>query len=247
MESYEIISPSVHVKDKLSNELLKKLEWAGRVCYKSDEKITDDSYVNFLESKLNMKPVPHESLMEHEKVTVFIECDRGVSHELVRHRIASFSQESTRYCNYSKDKFGNRLKFILPVFYTYGKCDEKRKVWEDSIKNASIAYLQLLKLGASPQEARAVLPNSLKTSIVITMNLREWRHFFLLRADEHAHPQMREIAIPLLLYFKKQLSPLFDDIPYDTQFNVSDYAAVFDYRDEPVEIVFDYWNEPVKI
>ena len=152
----------------------------------------------------------HYSVIEHQSVTVRVICDRGVSHEIVRHRLASYTQESTRYCNYSKGKYGGEITVIEPVFWN--RNDEKYKIWKSSLEQSEKAYNNLIELGASPQEARSVLPNSLKTEIVITMNLREWRHFFKLRAAESAHPQMQEIANPLLEKFQSLIPIIFDDI-----------------------------------
>jgi thymidylate synthase (FAD) len=128
----------------------------------------------------------------------------------VRHRIASYSQESTRYCNYTKGKFGSEIAVVRPCFWAEGS--EQYGVWRQAMEQAESAYNQLVALGATPQEARSVLPNSLKTEIVMTMNLREWRHFFELRTAPAAHPQMREIATPLLNEFKKRIPVIFDDI-----------------------------------
>jgi thymidylate synthase (FAD) len=149
----------------------------------------------------------HESVIEHEKVTVRIICDRGVTHEIVRHRIASYSQESTRYCNYKS----RGIKVIEPLFFVGD--DKKYEIWLNAMRACEEAYDALIEAGASPQEARSVLPNSLKTEIVITYNLREWRHFFKLRCSKRAHPQMREIIIPLLKEFQRQIPIVFDDIP----------------------------------
>jgi len=160
--------------------------------------------------------IGHESVIEHEKITVRIICDRGVTHEIVRHRIASYSQESTRYCNYSNNKFGNEITVIEPSFWDKNSKKDKIKynTWKKALIKAEEAYLKLIELGATPQEARSVLPNSLKTEIVVTMNIREWRHFFKLRTSKAAHPQMQEIARPILDEFKKLIPVLFDDIEY---------------------------------
>lgn len=149
----------------------------------------------------------HETILEHEKVTVRIICDRGVTHEIVRHRIASYSQESTRYCNYSNEKFGGEITFIQPDFELSSEDKELLKIIESH-------YLLRLKQGLSPQQTRYFLPNGLKTEIVMTMNLREWRHFFKLRCSPKAHPQMREITIPLLEEFRKLIPVVFDDIAF---------------------------------
>lgn len=187
-------------------QILKNLEQIGRVCYKSEDKITDESYIAFLTRIVNSG---HESVIEHEKVTVKVICDRGVSHELVRHRIASYSQESTRYCNYAKEKFGQELTFVRPFFWD--ETTQQFEIWKQAMQCAENSYMELLRLGATPQEARSVLPNSLKTEIVMTMNMREWRHFFRLRMSPAAHPQMREVSSILLKEFLDTIPILFDE------------------------------------
>jgi len=204
----KIINPSIYFMDDIDgHSILSKLETIGRVCYKSEDKITEKSSEKFIS---NIIKSGHESVIEHEAITVKIICDRGVSHEIVRHRIASYSQESTRYCNYSNDKFGNELTVIRPCFWNDNS--EKYNLWVNTMKSIEKAYNSLIELGAKPEEARSVLPNSLKTEIVVTMNLREWRHFFKLRTSKRAHPQMREIAIMLLKEFKDKIPVVFDDI-----------------------------------
>lgn len=202
-----IIEPSFVIMPVNGEEILKNIELAGRTCYKSEDKITEDSARKFVAGIIKSG---HESVIEHEKITVRIICDRGVTHEIVRHRIASYSQESTRYCNYSNDKFGNELTFIRPFYWKNDGL--KMDIWEDSMRQIEDKYMDLITLGATPQEARAILPNSLKTEIVVTMNLREWRHFFKVRCSPAAHPQMREVAIPILKKFKEIIPVVFDDI-----------------------------------
>lgn len=202
------ILPSIEVLDAISGEkILKKLELIGRVCYKSEEKITEESAQAFLNNILSSG---HESVIEHEKISVRVICDRGVSHEIVRHRIASYSQESTRYCNYTKEKFGEEITVIKPLFWEEGS--KEYGLWHKAMEAAEYSYNQLIKAGAKPQEARSVLPNSLKTEIVVTMNLREWRHFFRMRTASRAHPQMREVANMILEEFKRKIPIIFDDI-----------------------------------
>jgi len=207
----KIIKPHFVIESNLDADyILKQIESAGRTAYKSEDKITQDSAKDFVEM---IKTRGHMSVFEHQSVTVRVICDRGVSHEIVRHRLASYTQESTRYCNYTKGKFGSEITVIEPVFWT--KDDEKYKIWKQTIEQIESGYNKLIELGATPQEARSVLPNSLKTEIVITMNLREWRHFFNLRTSYAAHPQMREISIPLLKEFQKMIPVVFDDIYVD--------------------------------
>jgi len=208
----KLLSARFIIEDEINGiEIIKKIEQAARTCYKSEDKISADSAKNLIKSILEKG---HESIIEHEKVTVRVICDRGVSHEIVRHRIASYSQESTRYCNYSKNSFGNEITVIDPCFWKDDNNEDRQKyaIWKNAIEESEKAYMKLIELGATPQEARSVLPNSLKTEIVITMNLREWRHFFKLRTSSEAHPQMREIAQPLLDEFKKRIPVIFDDI-----------------------------------
>ncbi len=201
----EIIKPSFVFEDDVDGEeILKNLERYGRICYKSEHKITPDSAQKFVAMILKSG---HESVIEHEKVTVRVIFDRGVTHEIVRHRLASYSQESTRYCNYKS--LG--VQFIKPFFFADNK--EKYQIWLNAMRACEEAYNALIDAKATPQEARSVLPNSLKTEIVITYNLREWRHFFRLRCSRRAHPQMREIAVPLLQEFQKRIPIIFDDIP----------------------------------
>lgn len=207
----KIIEPKYEIIDKINgNEILKKIELFGRVCYKSEELITDGSAERFVNMILKNG---HESVLEHEKISVRFICDRGVTHEIVRHRIASYSQESTRYCNYCKDKFGNELTFIKPLFWN--EKTEEFTLWKGAMENVEKVYFEMISLGASPQEARSILPNSLKTEIIVTMNLREWRHFFKLRTGKRAHPQMREITIPLLNEMKEKIPIVFDDIEFE--------------------------------
>ncbi len=188
-------------------KILKSIESIGRVCYKSEKKITKDSSQKFV---ANLLKRGHESVIEHEKITVKFICDRGVSHELVRHRIASFSQESTRYCNYSNEKFGKELTLVKPLFWN--EESEQYKSWLRVMDLIEKTYNSLIASGVKPEEARSILPNSLKTEIVVSMNLREWRHFFKLRTATAAHPQMREITIPLLNELKGKIPIVFDDI-----------------------------------
>ena len=190
-----------------SEKLLRKIEKAGRVCYKSEGKISEHSAETFIR---NIIKRGHESVLEHGSISVKIVCDRGVTHEIVRHRLASYSQESTRYCNYSADKFGSEITVIKPCFWEEGS--REYAVWKESMEMIEKNYMALLEAGAKPEEARSILPNSLKTEIVVTMNLREWRHFFRLRTEGRAHPQMREIACKMLAEFQKKIPVVFEDI-----------------------------------
>lgn len=199
---YEIITPINR------DIILKRIEEIGRVCYKSEDLITPDSASKFVNMLVKRG---HLAMIEHCSISVKFICDRGVSHEIVRHRIASYAQESTRYCNYSKDKFNNEITVIKPCFIK--PCENiEDTFWYKSCKYAEMSYFDMLDVGYTPQEARSVLPNSLKTEIVVTYNLREWINFFKLRTPSSAHPQMREVAIPLLNEFKTYLPEIFGDI-----------------------------------
>lgn len=187
--------------------VMKRLEECGRVCYKSEDNITEDSAEKFLRGIVKRG---HEAVLEHCSFTVKFICDRGVSHEIVRHRLASYCQESTRYCNYSKDKFGEEITVIEPCYLEPGT--EAYKEWMTLCRRSEAAYFNMLGLGCTPQEARAVLPNSLKTEVVMTANVREWRHFLKLRCAPAAHPQMREVAFLLLEKFMETVPVLFEDI-----------------------------------
>ena len=214
----KIIKPTYEILTPVSEGGIKELqhiEKIGRVCYKSEDKITEDgeSAKKFVKMLINRG---HEAMLEHSCLSVKFIVDRGISHEIVRHRIASFAQESSRYCNYSKDKFGKEITVILPYFFDTGMGTSSNSIvyndWKIACENSEKKYFALLKNGATPQEARSVLPNSLKTEIVMTANYREWRNFFKLRTPQSAHPQMREIAIPLLNELKTLIPIIFDDI-----------------------------------
>lgn len=195
----KICEPSVEILD-ITEHPLELIELCGRVCYKSEDKITPSSAERFVRQIIKSR---HESVLEHGKATVRVICDRGVSHEIVRHRLASYSQESTRYCNYNGD-----VTFIIPPF-----TDSARySAWLLAMRDAEEKYRLLIDRGAKPEEARAVLPNSLKTEIVMTMNFREWRHFFKMRLSKRAHPQMRDVATQIYTELRKKVPVVFDDL-----------------------------------
>lgn len=239
---YEIIRPNMDGPDA-KNAIYRLIEQAGRTCYKSEDRITPESAAKFVE---NIVKRGHETMLEHAVMTVKFTVDRGVSHELVRHRLASFAQESTRYCNYSGDKFGNEITVIEPCFFknVFKNIPDKEYIrecvlredwktlneagladdqwiyvlWAKACMESESDYFEMLKYGATPEEARSVLPNSLKTEVVMTANMREWRHFFKLRAAGETgkpHPQMLEVTVPLLNQCRMQMPELFGDIqPY---------------------------------
>lgn len=204
----KVIEPKVEFISVIDGKaILKQIEQCGRVCYKSEDNIAAGTAEKFV---ANIIKRGHEAVLEHFSFSVKFTCDRGVSHEIVRHRVASYCQESTRYCNYSNDKFGSEITVIKPLYLEPGTLGYD--VWVMACQTAEGAYFDLLDWGCSPQEARAVLPNSLKTEIIMTANLREYRHFFKLRCTKAAHPQMREVANMLLKMCKEQIPVVFDDI-----------------------------------
>lgn len=199
---FEIYNDGIYGED-----VLRKIEKCGRICYKSEHKITEDSAKIFVK---NIIKAGHEAVLEHESLTIKFIVDRGVSHEIVRHRMASYCQESTRYCNYAKDDFNNEITVIKPFFLVEGSLGWNH--WKEGCEAAEKAYFDMLEWGCTPQEARSVLPNSLKTELVMTANLREWRHFLKLRCSKAAHPQIREVTIPLLKELQERIPIIFDDI-----------------------------------
>lgn len=203
-----IIEPSWCFEEEINPKtIMEKIERAGRTCYKSEGRIGDGTAEKFIAGIIRRG---HESVLEHASISVRIICDRGVSHEIVRHRVASYSQESTRYCNYTGDKYGNEITVIRPFFWNDDP--EKFAIWSEAMRATEKAYNDLIAAGATAQEARSVLPNSLKTEVVMTANLREWRTIFKLRTSKAAHPQMREIMLKLLRGFYEELPVIFGDI-----------------------------------
>jgi len=208
----QIIKAGYEIMDPLDGRaILQKIEKVGRVCYKSEDKITEDSCERFVAGLIKRG---HEAMLEHFSFSIKFIVDRGVSHELVRHRVASFAQESTRYCNYGKS---GEVVFIKPdaLYDDFEDPHGNYDTWCRSMSRAEKDYLYLLQNGATPQEARAVLPNSLKTEVVMTANLREWRHFFKLRAvgvTGAPHPQMLEVTVPLLKELQELIPIVFDDL-----------------------------------
>ena len=197
------------------------IEKIARTCYKSEDRITEDgeSAKKMLKMLIDKH---HEAMLEHSQLSVLFTVDRGVSHELVRHRIASFAQESTRYCNYSSDKFDNEIN-VIDIASGMSFDSKMRNLspnamlmiineWYLAMNEAEGHYLKMIELGATPQIARSVLPSSTKTDIVVTANYREWRNVFNLRTPISAHPQMRQIMIPLLEDLQNRLPIIFDDI-----------------------------------
>lgn len=203
----KIVNQSIEVLTKTPYEdAVRLVEEAGRTCYKSESKGTVEGAEKFIKGIIKRG---HESVIEHFTITVRVITDRGTTHQIVRHRLASYSQESTRYCNYSKDKFGNEITVIKPSF------DEDSlnyKNWKSCCEDSEIAYLHLLGDGATPEQARAVLPTCLKTELVMTMNAREWRHFLKMRLDKAAQKEIRDLAQMILDQFKERYPVFFEDM-----------------------------------
>jgi len=206
-QSYEILTD---ISYKAIYEL-EEIEKIARTCYKSEDKYQDqaESAKKLIRALISKD---HEAMLEHSMLTVKFICDRSTSHELVRHRMASFAQESQRYCNYAKDKFGSEITFIRPCYLN----DDTRPyaIWRKAMKEAENAYFDLLDIGLMPQEARAVLPNSTKTEVVVSANYREWRHILRLRTAMDAHPQIRLLMRQLLADLQTRIPVIFDDIKY---------------------------------
>lgn len=230
-----IIQPEIQVENYDGIKIMKNIERACRTCYRSEGLITEDSYKKLLKNCINRG---HESILEHEKITIRMICDIGVYKDLTRHRFGSFSIESTRYCNYGKDKFDNEIKFIKPVFYTPGTIEEyddpikkndclKTQYWERCMKFIESDYMDMTNIvGAKPDELRMLLPHSTAAEVTMTANIREWRHILGLRCSKAAHPAIRQLLIPLLLKFKEDMPELFSAIDYDIDFPKEKYAKL---------------------
>lgn len=203
----KIVDQSIEVLTKTPYEdAVRLVEEAGRTCYKSETKGTVEGAEKFIRGIIKRG---HESVIEHFTITVRVITDRGTTHQIVRHRLASYSQESTRYCNYSKDKFGNEITVIKPSF---NEDSLNYKNWKACCEDSEIAYLHLLGDGATPEQARAVLPTCLKTELVMTMNAREWRHFLKMRLDKAAQKEIRDLAQMILDQFKEKYPVFFEDM-----------------------------------
>ena len=197
--------------------LLRRIEYFGRISHRSEEAQTEDSWKRIITNIV----MEHGdwSIVEHASVTVDAVVDRGITHEWVRHRLFSFTQQSTRFINHEKKM---PASFVEPEIEPTQKMDdpisldEKRHLcktlWRDAINDAESRYIQLIRLGVAPQIARSIFPNALSSRIATTGNLRNWRHFLIMRTTKEAHPQMRQVTLPLLEEFKEKIPLLFDDI-----------------------------------
>ena len=215
-----LVEPWIKVENFDGVKIMKRIERACRTCYRSEDKISEESYKNLLTNWLNRG---HESVLEHEKITVRIYSDIGTYKDLTRHRFASFSVESTRYCSYNKDKYGNEIAVVNPV---YMEDKEVFETWKKAIEDMEKAYMKMKELGASTDMCREILPHSTAAEYTMTANIREWKHILELRTTNHVHPAIRQVLIPLLLLFKEQMPEIFGDIEYDTEFNPKYYAKL---------------------
>ena len=215
-----LVEPWIKVERIDGKKIMKRIERACRTCYRSEGNITEDSYKNLLKNCITRG---HESVLEHEKVTVRIYSDVGSYKDLTRHRFGSFSIESTRYCSYDKDKYGNEIAFINPV---YIEDEEVYKTWKETMENIEKGYIKMRKLGATVDMCREVLPHSTAAEYTMTANIREWKHILSLRTTNHVHPSIRQVLIPLLKYFKEEMPEIFDEIEYDEEFNPKYYAKL---------------------
>jgi len=216
----KIVEPYIIIPKIDGINIMKNIEKGCRTCYRSEGSITEDSYKRLLSNCLNRG---HESVMEHEKITIRMKCDVGVYKDLTRHRIASFSIESTRYCNYGKDKFDNEISFIKPCNIDD---EELYKDWEDACKTIEKYYLDMTQKGATPDQMRMILPHSTAAEVTMTANIREWRHILSLRASKFTHPAVQQLMIPLLLHLRQEMPELFSDIEYNEDFEKEKYAKI---------------------
>ena len=222
----QIVDPYIQVEKVNGIQIMKNIERACRTCYRSEGKITEESYKTLLKNCITRG---HESVLEHEKVTIRLYCDLGVYKDLTRHRIASFSIESTRYCNYGKDKFDDELKIIKPCNIEEGT--DIYANWKNACEAIEKNYMEMSKKGALPDQLRMILPHSIAAEATMTANIREWKHILSLRASNHTHPSIRQLMIPLLLYFKQIMPEIFEDVPYDVEFPKEKYAKLSQTED----------------
>ena len=231
-----LVEPWIKVENFDGVKIMKRIERACRTCYRSEDKISEESYKNLLTNCLNRG---HESVLEHEKITVRIYSDIGTYKDLTRHRFASFSVESTRYCSYNKDKYGNEIAVVnlslihiseptsqMCIRDRYMEDKEVFETWKKAIEDMEKAYMKMKELGASTDMCREILPHSTAAEYTMTANIREWKHILELRTTNHVHPAIRQVLIPLLLLFKEQMPEIFGDIEYDTEFNPKYYAKL---------------------
>ena len=206
----KIINPSVEIVSEVNPDvILKTIEKAARTCYKTENNISEDtsSAVKMITKLIDLG---HTAMIEFADIHVKLITDTGVLKDLSRHRHCSFAVESTRYCNYSKGKFGTELTFIKPCHINTDS--ELYNIWFSTMQNIEESYMQMAQNGALPDQLRMILPHSLKTEINMKCNIREWRHIFKLRCSKAAHPSVREVMLMLLNEFHSKIPVLFDDI-----------------------------------
>ena len=209
----KIVAPHVEIITPLDGEaILKHLELCARNCYKSEDKITPDSARTMIKKLLELG---HEAMIEHYNLTVKLTCDIGVYKDLTRHRLVSFAIESTRYCNYSKGKFGNELSVIKPCHIKENT--PEYDLWLSTMQTIEKNYNQMAALGCRPDQLRMLLPHSTKADVIMTANLREWRHIFKLRCAPAAHPTVQEVMDMLLVKLRNEIPVIFDDINYNKE------------------------------
>lgn len=216
-----IVEPWIKVEKIDGKKIMKRIERACRTCYRSEGNITEDSYKKLLANCITRG---HESVLEHEKVTVRIYSDVGSYKDLTRHRFASFSVESTRYCSYDKDKYGNEIAFMNPAGYMEDK--ELYEIWKETMQEVEKRYIKMKELGASTDMCRELLPHATAGEYTMTANIREWKHILSLRTTKHVHPAIRQVLIPLLKYFQEEMPEIFSDVEYDRDFKEESYAKL---------------------
>lgn len=230
-----LIKPNVEILDNVNgDEVISKIATVARTCYKSESSSTPDKDKKLVE---NLVKLGHEAMLEFFDITVKFTCSRSIANEIIRCRLASYAQESTRYCDYSKDKFDHDITYIIPselnipegkytnwdndwcdvselklLYPEVDNLDDATNCFLQSIKNSEYYYFMLLDRGWKPQQAREVLPHALKTELNMKANLREWRHFFSLRCSTKAHPDIRLLALDLLNQFHNLIPIVFDDL-----------------------------------
>ena len=216
----KIVEPWIKVELFDGKKIMRRIERACRTCYRSESKMSEDSYKNLLKNCITRG---HESVLEHEKITVRLYCDIGVYKDLTRHRFGSFSIESTRYCSYDKDKYGNEIKCINP---SYIEDEEIYNVWKKAMEEMEKNYMKMKELNATTDMCRLILPHSTAAEVTMTANIREWKHILELRTTAHVHPAIRQLLIPLLKYFKEQMPEIFDSVEFDENFDPKYYAKL---------------------
>lgn len=227
----KIIKPSATL-NWITPDAEKQIEKIAKVCYQSEHTITEDSYKKFIKGLIIRE---HGAMLEHASASIKFICDRGVSHELVRHRMSSFAQESTRYCNYSKDKFENEITVIEPDSISSNFAAQM--LWKESCETAEVCYMTMLKKGIKPEIARAVLPTCLKTELNITANMREWIHIFKLRTDSTAHPQAREVMTMALNILFKECPVIFESLYMNNNIRNESDIEIFQKETEIKELI----------